>query len=219
MFCTYAHYTPQGRLFYIGKGSNPRRAYNFNNRNKYWGNIAKKYGKPKVQILAKWDTEEEAFSHEVLLISCFRGMGYELANLTNGGEGTSGIKLSDEHKAKISLKLKGKEGKKPSVETLKKLKESHLGQNPWNKGKKGLIKKSPETIEKIVKRMLGHKFNVKYKYIGINKETKETIELIGNIAMKKAGFDQAKIGACANGKRKSHKGYIWQKELIKEKAL
>ena len=48
-----------------------------------------------------YDTEEEAFSHEVLLISCFRGMGYELANLTDGGDGTSGYKQTEEHKEKL----------------------------------------------------------------------------------------------------------------------
>jgi hypothetical protein len=67
MFYTYAHYTPEGRLFYIGKGQGGR-AYNFCDRNKYWHNFVQKHGKPTIEILANWDTEEEAFSHETLLI-------------------------------------------------------------------------------------------------------------------------------------------------------
>jgi hypothetical protein len=217
MFCTYAHYTPQGRLFYIGKGSSERRAHYMQGRNNYWNKIVSKYGTPEVQILASWDTEEEAFSHEVLLISCFRDMGYELANLTDGGEGTVGLKLSNEHKAKISLKLKGREGKKPSAETLIKLRESHLGQTAWNKGKKGLTKQTSESIAKRVSKMLGHTHNVKFKYIGVSKQTMKAVEFIGNQAMKNAGFDSARIRDCAVGLRKSHKGYTWTRELLERK--
>jgi hypothetical protein len=186
-------------------------------RNNYWNKIVNKYGTPEVQILANWNTEEEAFSHEVLLISCFRDMGYELANLTDGGEGTFGLKLSDKHKAKISLKLKGREGKKPSAETLVKLRESHLGQTAWNKGKKGLSKQTPESIAKRVSKMLGHTHNVKFKYIGVDKNTFNIIEFVGNKAMQNAGFDPARVRDCANGKRKSHKNYTWTKELLERK--
>jgi len=217
MFYTYAHYTPQGRLFYIGKGSSERRAYHMQGRNDYWNKIVAKYGNPEVQILANWNTEEEAFSHEKLLISCFRDMGYELANLTDGGEGTSGLRLSEEHKAKISSKLKGRIGKKPSAETLIKLRISHLGQKAWNKGKIGVIKQTPESIAKRVSKLLGHLHNVKFKYIGTNIINMQVIELVGNSAIKNANFDPARVRDCANGKRKSHKGYTWQKELIGNK--
>jgi hypothetical protein len=213
MFYTYAHYTPQGRLFYIGKGQK-NRAYKFYSRGKYWNSVVTKYGKPNVQILANWDTDKEALDHEILLISCFKELGHKLCNQTNGGEGTSGIKLSEEHKAKISLKLKGRKGKKPSAETLVKLRNSHLGQKSWNKGLKGVVKQSAETIAKRVSKLLGHTHNVKFKYIGTNKTTMETFEFIGNPAMKNAGFDPARIRDCANGKRKTHKNYTWQKECI-----
>ena len=39
MFYTYAHYTPQRRLFYIGKGSSERRAHRMQGRNNYWNKI------------------------------------------------------------------------------------------------------------------------------------------------------------------------------------
>jgi hypothetical protein len=101
MFCTYSHHKPDGTLFYIGKGS-VKRAYAKDNRNPYWKNIVAKHGSYKVEILASWPTEAEAFEHEKLLISCFRDLGFSLANVTNGGDGVSGHKHSAESKAKMS---------------------------------------------------------------------------------------------------------------------
>ncbi len=118
MFFTYAHYKPEGGLFYIGKGKR-RRAYAMDNRNPYWQNIVNKYGKPHVELLARWDTEQEALDHEKLLISCFRDMGYKLANITDGGEGTSGYKHTPEQREKN--------------------RQAKLGKPSWNKGTKGVM--------------------------------------------------------------------------------
>ena len=79
MFYTYAHTKPDGTIFYIGKGSK-RRAWKTHNRNKHWKSIVEKHNGFNVEILANWDTEQEAFDHEVLLISCFKDMNYILAN-------------------------------------------------------------------------------------------------------------------------------------------
>jgi hypothetical protein len=117
MFYTYAHYKPNGGLFYIGKGQR-RRSRDMYERNSHWKNIVNKYGKPSVELLAKWETEQEAFEHEKFLISCFRDMGIVLANKTDGGDGTSGFKFNDEQK--------------------KRLADAHLGQVAWNKGLKGV---------------------------------------------------------------------------------
>ena len=107
MFYTYAHSKPDDTIFYIGKGQR-RRAWAKDNRNQHWLNIVAKHGQPKVQILAKWKTEQEATEHEKFLILCFRDMGYKLANVTSGGEGISGykhtpetIKLLTEHHKKL----------------------------------------------------------------------------------------------------------------------
>lgn len=102
-YYTYAHFTKDTKkLFYIGKGSN-RRAWQTSGRNRYWTNVVKKHGRT-VEILAKWNTEEEAFEHERFLIGCFET---QLVNLTDGGGGTSGRKQSEEEKRKRSKKLKG----------------------------------------------------------------------------------------------------------------
>ncbi len=101
MFCTYSHHKPDGTLFYIGKGS-VKRAHAKDNRNPHWRNIVAKHGSYKVEILANWPTEADAFEHEKFLISCFRDLGFSLANITNGGDGVAGHKHSAESKAKMS---------------------------------------------------------------------------------------------------------------------
>lgn len=117
MFYTYAHYKPEGGLFYIGKGKR-RRAYSMDGRNSHWQNIVNKYGRPHVELLASWKTEEEALDHERLLIASFRDMGFKLANKADGGVSSSGHKFTDQQRKNLS--------------------DAHLGQVAWNKGLKGV---------------------------------------------------------------------------------
>ena len=118
-FYTYAHINKEtNKVFYIGKGSK-NRYKSINKRSSHWNAIVNKYGFNS-EILSYWRTEKEAFDHEKLLISCFKDMGYVLANKTDGGEGTASHKikesalkrpkriLSEEHKAKISTSGKGR---------------------------------------------------------------------------------------------------------------
>lgn len=106
-FYVYSHETilprQKGNVFYIGKGRG-KRAYAKDGRNKYWLKIIKKYGY-QVKILFKDLTETEALRLEIQIIANYEKG--KLCNLTNGGEGVS--------------------GHKHSVETLLKLKTSHLG--------------------------------------------------------------------------------------------
>jgi hypothetical protein len=115
-YYTYAHIrNDTNKIFYIGKGKG-RRAYITRNRNKLWKNIVAKHGYT-VDILAYWSTEAEAFEHEEILIKCFRKMGYNLSNQTDGGEGISGLEHTEETRKKMSL---SKKGKKLSAETMAK---------------------------------------------------------------------------------------------------
>jgi group I intron endonuclease len=95
-FYTYLHKKPGGAVFYVGKGMGDR-AYSHDNRNIHWRRTVAKYGL-EVQIMSYWDTEQEAFEQEKLLIKSFRDSGIKLVNLTNGGEGSSGYKWNDEQK-------------------------------------------------------------------------------------------------------------------------
>jgi len=197
VFYTYAHSTPEGRLFYIGKGHG-RRAYIYHKRNNYWNHVVAKYGKPTVQILADWKTEQEAFEHESFLIQCFRDMGYKLANLTDGGEGPSGMQHSEEFKQRLSNVHKG---------------------NKWRLGLPTSAKQKAisSAIFKGNKFAGGNTNNRKWVWIGTHIETGEVIRLVGEQAMKDAGVQHANVIKCLNGERKSHKGYTWRRELWENK--
>lgn len=106
-FYTYIHRrADDGRVFYVGKGRG-KRAHASNGRNGWWRAVAKKHGL-KICIVAEWESEQEAFAHEVQLIRKYREAGVQLCNMTDGGEGASGHKHSDETKEIISAKLLGK---------------------------------------------------------------------------------------------------------------
>lgn len=101
MFYTYAHYKPDNSVFYIGKGRG-RRAWAKDNRNPHWRNVVAKHGEHKVEVLAQWPTEQEAFEHEIFLIETFKLMGFALSNITFGGDGASGYKHTLETKKALS---------------------------------------------------------------------------------------------------------------------
>jgi hypothetical protein len=195
MFCTYAHYTPQGRLFYIGKGSE-KRAHSKAGRNDYWQKVVAKYGEPDVQILADWDTEEEAFSHEILLIDCFKELGHKLCNLSNGGEGPSGLKHTEEFKQRISALHKG---------------------NKWRLGMPTSARQKAiaSQVHKGNKYIVGNTNRRKWIWVGTNVKTGKVIRVVGEKEMLSYGFQQSNVIKCINGQRKSHGGYTWQKESIK----
>lgn len=101
---TYLHRrNDTGAVFYVGKGLG-RRALQKCGRNDRWNKIVAKHGF-SVEILAPWPSEAEAFAHEIFLIATFREMGVDLANYSDGGEGASGHKHSDETKAKRAASL------------------------------------------------------------------------------------------------------------------
>jgi group I intron endonuclease len=108
-----------------------------------------KYGTEnfKISILYRYDNENEALEDEIYHIARLKNEGYELYNLTDGGDGSSGYKFSEESKrkmsithigmrhteeskCKMSLAQKGNTnnlGKKHSDETKKKMSEWQIG--------------------------------------------------------------------------------------------
>ena len=192
MFYTYVHTKPDGTVFYIGKGTGIR-AWKKTSRNPYWKNVVSKYKTYNVEILANWTTEKEALNHEILLISCFKDLGYKLVNMTNGGEGTSGLKMTEDCKQKISEALKGPKnaayGKPKSYSVKQKIKESNL-KNAL-KGEKSINFKGP--------------------IIATNMQTGLEIKFFGSAELKIAGFQDTNVYKCINGKRKSHKGHTFKR--------
>lgn len=150
MFYTYVHTrASDSKPFYVGKGQH-HRAYSLAGRNPHWCRTVAKHGL-KIDIAARWPTEQEAFEHEKFLILCFKDLGMPLANLTGGGEGLStasaetraklrastkalmalpgdhhmrGKKHTEEARAKTSAALTGRVF---SQETLEKMRDSHKG--------------------------------------------------------------------------------------------
>ena len=86
-------------IFYVGKGK-LYRAWTKNGRSDYWHNTVNKYGYT-VEILFDSLTEFEALQSEIDIIEECTYFGFNLINLTKGGQGLSGLKLSDITKKKI----------------------------------------------------------------------------------------------------------------------
>ena len=70
--------------------------------------IINKYGVKniKVRILKNNLSELEAFDHEKEVVKCLKSFEYKLVNMTEGGEGCSGIIYSEESKKKMSQSQK-----------------------------------------------------------------------------------------------------------------
>ena len=89
-YYTYAWLREDGRPYYIGKGTG-KRAYTGRGRK---GNRQPPKDRSRVLILKRNLTEEEAFKHEIYMISVLGrkdiGTGI-LINLTDGGEGVPGL--------------------------------------------------------------------------------------------------------------------------------
>ena len=129
-FYTYAYLREDRTPYYIGKGKDDR-AYNKNRKN-----IKPPKDKSKILILKNNLTEEEAFNHEIYMISVFGRKDLRtgiLHNKTNGGDGASGAIRSKETKNKLSKALSGKNnpfyGKTLSQETKDKISKALSGEN------------------------------------------------------------------------------------------
>lgn len=124
-----------GNVFYVGKGSF-RRAHRMTNRNLFWRRVVEKYGEPSV-VWIPCTSESEAFALEVAFISAYRRAGVALCNLTDGGEGASGMKMNLEARRAISERMKGNQhckGYKRPFESIEKFRSKVVGRSkaPWS---------------------------------------------------------------------------------------
>jgi len=142
-FYVYIHQrNDTGKCFYIGKGKGDRYKSK-RSRNQHWKNIVNKVGFTP-QILINGLTEDKSFELEKEII---KQVGIDnLVNMTEGGEGASGYKHSNEAKTKISKKRKGKsswnkginhsDDAKNKMSVIKKQKNSAVGEKNHFYGKK-----------------------------------------------------------------------------------
>jgi len=158
-FYTYAYLREDGTPYYIGKGKD-RRAYSSQRR------ISVPKDKDRILILKQNLTEEDAFKHEKYMIAILGrkdlGTGI-LRNFTDGGDGTSGAVISEEHRKKISEANKGEKhpfyGKTHTKETKLKISESTKGEKNHFYGKTH----TEETKRRIVKVNKGKKHSEESK--------------------------------------------------------
>lgn len=124
-----------GTPFYIGKGKN-NRSKSKHGRNKFWHNIVNKYDYDII-YLEKNLTNDKANIKEIYWINKIGRRDLckgPLVNLTDGGFGSAGYKVSDETRLKIS--------------------ESNIGRISWNSG----IKTGPEKLTTKVKKSESKKY-------------------------------------------------------------
>ena len=120
-YYTYAYLREDKTPYYIGKGQKDR-LYR-----RHQKGISVPKNKSRIIFLKQNLTEEESFKHEIYMINVLGrkdlGTGI-LHNRTDGGEGASGLKHSEETKRKISEKTKDK---MKNEEIRKKISETNTG--------------------------------------------------------------------------------------------
>lgn len=118
-----------GVIFYVGVGVG-RRAYRESNRSQFWKRIADKHGYivefPHVNI-----SQEEAKRLEIHYISVYgrvdRGTG-TLCNMTDGGDGRTGYKCTEETKEKMR---KAATGVKFTEERKRRIGDKSIERKAW----------------------------------------------------------------------------------------
>jgi hypothetical protein len=140
-FYTYAYLREDRTPYYIGKGSG-RRIYDKNGRP-----CGKPKDKSRIIFLKQNLTEEEAFKHEIYMISVFGrkdlGTGI-LHNKTDGGDGVSGVIVSEETREKLR-----KSSTKYNNEGQRKLANKKTHKNYYLKNKEKISRYYKEKYKKM----------------------------------------------------------------------
>jgi hypothetical protein len=203
---TYAHYTADtGDLFYIGMGQG-RRLLSKAGRNKHWTNKVNKHGFTAVK-LAEWDTIKEAADHEVLLIACFRELGFLLVNKSSGGEySASGFKHTEETKQLFSRQRKGNTfclGYKHNDSAKEKMALSQIGRKHSEKTKQKMSLKQSGKNNAMFGKISTRRKKVICTTLGTSYSSLTQAAL-------ETGAKDNKISLVCQGKRKSTMGLVFK---------
>lgn len=162
-------------------------------------------------------TESQAFALEKYAIATYGRLDKNsgiLWNMTDGGEGCSGVIVSDETRAKIA---KVRIGKKHHPDTCAKISKSKMGQRHSEKTRRQMSesrrgkKKGPHTDE-AKRRISEHKAKYEYEIFDPEGNLYSTQNL--NAFCKEKGLHQAHMSAVAHGKMKSYKK--WTVRIVQE---
>lgn len=121
-----------GEIFYVGIGEITR-PYETKHRNNHWNHTVNKIGY-EIVIIKEGLTWEEACEWEVLEIKRIgrRDLGLgPLVNMTDGGEGTQGVIITEERKKNVS---EGTKNAMKNPDVIQKMKDAKIDFTPWNKG-------------------------------------------------------------------------------------
>lgn len=155
--------------------------------------------RPYILIYSNQLSEKNAFLDEKFLISKIGRKDKKhgtLCNFTDGGEGSSGRKLSESTKEKIRQKAIGRKMKSSTIEKMKK---NNLGEKNPRYGKKwdnnpNLIKQKKKVI----------KFDLNLNFIFTYESLCE--------AARQNKISPSSISLCCNGHKLSSNGFIWKFE-------
>lgn len=199
--------------FYIGigkdSGGKHSRANRKSQRSDLWNKIVNKTDY-RIEILEDDLTYDEAKEKEIWWINLYGRLDKKtgtLANHTDGGEGTTGLVVSEETRNHLSKVRKGKCFRKPgwkmSEEQKKKLSWERMGNVPTNKG----VPATDEIKRKISEAKKGKPSHLRKKVICV-----ETGEIFPSIehAERDQRFYKGGVSKVLEGKRKSLRGFTFR---------
>lgn len=192
----YIHIKPDtDEVFYVGKGKGDRYKRK-SSRNKWWNNTVNKYGFESVKIEEGLSCKESS-ELEIYWISQFKAWGFNLTNITNGGEGMSGYKYDmGIYNKKIRPFILGRKQSEEEKDTRSvSAKENY---------------KNKELRDRISKTMIDKNLNCK-KVLQYNKDG-DYIDSFKSItdASDKLGISRRGINNHLVGSTKSSGGYIFK---------
>ncbi len=239
-FYVYHYCDPKsGTPFYVGKGCGLRAQNHLtlckNSRYKsydtfFYRKLRKMLllgNNPNIKFVKEHLEEQEALEFE---ISEIKRIGRRdtnegpLTNLTDGGEGASGHKMSDETKQKLrEITL----GKVRSKETRQRMREATLGMKHTEETKQRMStigkgrKYTKETRQRMSKSQRGKITSQETRRKMSASQPRKPVEgfdIPNNLVCQfegvgrvvDGGFRKQCVSACLNGRQKTHKGLFWR---------
>ena len=219
-YYTYAYLREDGTPYYIGKGKNDR--ITDKNHKIYIPS------KERRIYLKRNLTEQDAFKHEIYMIAILGrkdlGTGI-LRNRTDGGDGVSGMVMSEETRKKISKANTKYTTNEERLEADRKSSKKYYQKNKervsqyYKERYKNVLSKDQEWVEKNRKPKKPkhlHKTNRLWKKWRITFDDGRQLEMTGlSNWCKENGYSDGLIYQVAKGKRTKHKDIVSVEKLSK----